>query len=299
MNNTLPLVSIMIPVYNREAIISETIKCAINQTYKNIEIIISDNCSTDGTWAVLQEYAKKDNRIKLFKNEANIGPVLNWKVCIDKIQGEFTKILWSDDLISLDFIEKTIKVFDDETAFVMSGIKFFNSDIKNIFAETKFQKKLVYTKNDYLKDILVYGKKDFPVSPGCALFRTTDIKSSYTEEIPNCENLVFKKYGAGNDLLFFLITANKHEYVKTTDKAISFFRSHSDSFSVSNNLVIFYEYAKWYFIKNNFYTLKKVYKSKLTIEAKILPELSVLNNSIPDKFSYINQFLFRISRLIS
>lgn len=55
MNNENPLVSILIPVYNREKYIGEAIESAINQTYKNIEVIIVDNCSTDNTWKILQD----------------------------------------------------------------------------------------------------------------------------------------------------------------------------------------------------------------------------------------------------
>ena len=101
------LVSILIPVYNRDKFIEETINSALSQTYQNIEIIIVDNNSTDNTWRIIKKYTKKDNRIKAFKNDTNIGPVRNWKKCTDKADGEFGKILWSDDLIAPEFIEKT------------------------------------------------------------------------------------------------------------------------------------------------------------------------------------------------
>lgn len=85
------LVSILIPVYNRENLVGETIESAINQTYKNIEIIIVDNCSTDNTWQVLQDYAQKDNRIRIFQNPENIGLVRNWERCIDVANNRYYK----------------------------------------------------------------------------------------------------------------------------------------------------------------------------------------------------------------
>lgn len=296
MNNMEPLVSIMIPVFNRQAIISETLECAIKQTYPNIEIVISDNCSTDGTWSILEEYAKKDNRIKIYRNEVNVGPVLNWKKGIDKLQGEYTKILWSDDLISLDFVEKAIELFDADTSFVMSGVRTFNSEDNITVSETKFQNKRVYTKEEYLKDVLLFSIKDFPISPGCALFRTKDIKSSYIEQIPNNEDLDFKKYGAGNDLFFFLITANKYKFVKTVDEVSSFFRAHQNSFSVSNNLIIYYEYSKWFFINKHFESFKKDYKCKLSLYSKLQPELVILNDCNDKKISFFSILFFRIRR---
>ena len=60
-------VSILVPVYNREDLIGQTLNSALNQTYKNIEIIVVDNSSTDNTWEVVQSYEKQDSRIKAFQ----------------------------------------------------------------------------------------------------------------------------------------------------------------------------------------------------------------------------------------
>ena len=78
------LVSILVPVYNRENLIEETVNSGLSQTYENIEIIIVDNQSTDGTWKILEKLASQDKRIKIFQNNTNIGPVRNWKRCIDE-----------------------------------------------------------------------------------------------------------------------------------------------------------------------------------------------------------------------
>ena len=74
-------VSILIPTYNSEKYIEETIESALVQTYKNFEIIIVDNASNDNTFKIMQEYAKKHDNIKIFKNEENIGPIKNWMKC--------------------------------------------------------------------------------------------------------------------------------------------------------------------------------------------------------------------------
>ena len=60
-------ISILIPTFNRERYIKEVITSALNQTYKNIEIIVVDNKSTDNSWAILKDLAKNDGRIKLFQ----------------------------------------------------------------------------------------------------------------------------------------------------------------------------------------------------------------------------------------
>lgn len=120
------LVSILIPVCNRENLIKETVQSALSQTYKNIEIIVVDNQSTDNTWEVLKKLASKDERIKIFQNNTNIGPVRNWKRCIDEANGEYGKILWSDNLIANEFLEKTVPYLEDENVgFVFTGTEIF------------------------------------------------------------------------------------------------------------------------------------------------------------------------------
>ena len=72
MTNNLPLISVLIPTYNVEKYVEEAIHCIIKQTYKNIEIIIVDDCSTDKTFKKLSLIAEKDSRIILLKNRKNI-----------------------------------------------------------------------------------------------------------------------------------------------------------------------------------------------------------------------------------
>ena len=78
-----PRVSILIPVYNREALIGECIQSALFQTFTDFEVIIVDNASTDNTWGICQRFAEQDKRVRVFRNEKNIGPVRNWRRCVD------------------------------------------------------------------------------------------------------------------------------------------------------------------------------------------------------------------------
>ena len=66
-----PLISVLMPVYNVENFIEEAVTSITNQTYKNIELIIIDDCSTDSTYTKIQTLALKDKRIKLYKNDKN------------------------------------------------------------------------------------------------------------------------------------------------------------------------------------------------------------------------------------
>lgn len=245
-----PLVSIIIPTYNRERYISQCIESAINQTYDNIEIIIGDNQSTDNTWSIINDYALKDSRIHPFQNEVNIGPALNWQNCFLKAKGEFLKIIWSDDYISFDYIEKALQVFDDETAFVMSEIIEVDefSNTTSLYRQ-RFRKKQ-YTTRHYLNDVFLWRKEGFPFSPGSAMFRTNDVLKYFIIEIPNKDGLDSKTNGAGNDQLLYLNIARIYGWVRIVPDAVSFFRNHPMSFS-SNDISLYYNWAKIYYLKHH------------------------------------------------
>ncbi len=246
----LPLVTIIIPTYNRENIISETIECAVNQTYSNIEIIVVDNCSTDNTYEILQGYSNKYSNIKLFQNKTNLGPVRNWEIALSKATGKYTKILWSDDKITKDFVEKTVPILenDSDVGFVYSKTLVFGSNWSKEYY--RFSDTGAYPISDFVNAHLGYPIS-VPVSPGCAIFRTDDLVENLIVDIENPKKLDFSRYGAGNDLLLFLFTAVKYKYFYFIDETLSFFRSHEKSLTISNNLNEYYLYAKHYFIKTD------------------------------------------------
>lgn len=107
-----PLVSIGMPVYNSETTIRRAIETIVNQTYKNIEIIISDNNSTDSTFKICNDFAMQDDRIKLVCQELNIGPTRNFKYVLDESKGKYFMWAAGDDFRSLDFIEVNVDALE-------------------------------------------------------------------------------------------------------------------------------------------------------------------------------------------
>jgi len=294
-----PKVTIVVPVYNRERMIGETIDSALRQTYSNIEIIICDNCSTDSTLKIVENYASLNSNIKIVKNEENLGPVLNWKVGFDSATGDYIKILWSDDLIAETFIADAIAIMDDETAFVMSGISTFDSTTKEVLSEFNFNGKESHTIEQYLDDILMFNKNGFPSSPGCALFRALDLRSAFVIDVVNTDNLNFRRYGAGNDLLLFLITAVKYKKIKILPYLGSLYREHKESLSISHasELAIYYEWAKCYFVNNYYPALKNDYKAKLFLKKNISKTFTNVYESAkgnPRIFSCLKIFLKKV-----
>lgn len=102
------LVSIIIPVFNRELLIEKTLRSIINQTYLNWECIIVDDCSTDSTFETLSNYAKKDARFKIYKRplKNKKGPSACRNYGLNFVKGSFVIFLDSDDILA-DFCLKT------------------------------------------------------------------------------------------------------------------------------------------------------------------------------------------------
>jgi len=261
-----PLVSILLPVYNREGLVKRTIESAINQTYKNIEIIVVDNKSTDRTYEVLKDYAEKNAKVKVYQNEENLGPVRNWKKCLEYSSGEFIKILFSDDWIEETFVEKCMEILlaHDEVGFVFSGTEIFYEGTGQKVEAYVNGNTGVYNTKRFIERSLLGGP--FPVSPGCALFRRLDVENNLVLEISNDLGLDFKKLGAGNDLLLFLLTASKYQYFGYISELLSHFGAHDDSITISNDLSLYYWTAKKYFVDNFIEednNLKRSFYSKL------------------------------------
>lgn len=249
MTKELPLISIVIPVYNREIFVAEAIDSALEQTYPNKEIVVIDNQSTDSTWEVLKSYQQRfPNKIRIFQNESNIGPVLNWKKGFELSKGEYIKLLFSDDLIAPSFLSSTYTLFDDETAFVLSGVKIIDDSTGKTLTQLIFQNT---SANAYLHDILLYNQHEFPVSPGAALFRKKDLLNALTLEIKNTDGLVHIKNGAGIDLLLYLITAARYDKIKSCNEYLCTFRAHEGSITISSGpeLFLYYAWAMYNFIR--------------------------------------------------
>lgn len=245
-----PLVSILIPVYNREFIIEETVISALEQTYANFEIIIVDNCSTDKTWEVISRLAKKHDKMKIFQNDTNLGPVRNWEQCINHATGEYGKILWSDDLIDKEFLSKTLPLFSENVGFVFTPRDTFNKNKEIVDSGDFLYDSGVYPAEKYIDGILL-SEKVIPVSPGCAIYKMDVLKKHLLINIPNEKNIDFSKLGAGNDLLLFLLAFQDYPYYGYVNEKLSLFRDHEGSISINtgnNKLSFLYMYAKAYFI---------------------------------------------------
>ncbi|NPA53714.1 MAG: glycosyltransferase family 2 protein [Aquificae bacterium] len=108
------LVSIITPSYKSKKFIKKTIESVLNQTYKNWEMIIVDDCSPDKSNEIIQEYIKKDNRIKLIKLSKNSGPAVARNTAIKEAKGRYIAFLDADDLWLPEKLEKQISFMEEK-----------------------------------------------------------------------------------------------------------------------------------------------------------------------------------------
>lgn len=135
-----PKISVIVPVYNVEKYLSKCLNSLVNQTLKELEIICVNDGSTDNSGQILENFAQKDTRIKVFSQE-NSGQSVARNVAIEHSTGEYLGFVDSDDWVDLDYFEKlynTAKDFDCDIACAgFKRCKKFRSPIKKSYKEIK------------------------------------------------------------------------------------------------------------------------------------------------------------------
>lgn len=169
-------ISVVIPVYNVEKYLSECLDSVIYQTYKNLQIILVDDGSTDSSGKICDEYAEKDDRITVV-HQSNAGAGAAKNTGLKLIDGDYFSIIDSDDYIELDMYEKMV-----------NSLEKYNSDIaqclfRNVFVNDSFDRKYkikgnypkVLTSKKFLSELLYDWKY--------AIFANKVFKTSLLKEI--------------------------------------------------------------------------------------------------------------------
>ena len=170
-------ISIIIPIYNTEKYLRRCLDSVCNQTFVDIEIICINDCSTDGSLNILNEYAQKDNRIKIIDFKENRGVAIARNTGIDEAQGEYISFVDADDYVDLDFFEKLYnKAIKTNSKLVVSNVQLETENL---------QKQNDYIINDILKKI-----KDQPLYYNqlfwLGLYNSNLLKSNSIKFIENC-----------------------------------------------------------------------------------------------------------------
>ena len=128
-----PLVSIIVPTYNVEKYISQTLESILSQTFKDWELVITDDCSTDSTVELIKQFAVKDERIKLYILSHNSGAAIARNNSIDKASGRFIAFLDSDDWWYPEKLEKQIQfILNTGCEFCFTAFEYADENLKVI-----------------------------------------------------------------------------------------------------------------------------------------------------------------------
>lgn len=129
MSPSLPLVTIAIPTYNRaQTYLPLALASALNQTYSNIEIVVSDNCSSDRTPAFVA--SKRDSRIRYYRQSVAVPPNDNFNFCLEQALGEYFLLLLDDELLDPDFVSICMDAAAEEpqAGLIRTGLRMIDAN---------------------------------------------------------------------------------------------------------------------------------------------------------------------------
>ena len=209
------LVSVIMPTYNCGKFIEETIKSVANQTYKNWELIIVDDCSKDNTEEIVNRYVERDSRIKCHRLETNQGAAVARTKAMKMARGSYMAFLDSDDLWKNDKLEKQIN-FMEENSYNFTCTAYEQIDENNNLLNKIIRPKI---KADYNRILL-----DCPVGNSTVMYNVDKLGKF---EVPNIRKR--------NDDALWLQILKKEKYIYGLNEILMQYRIRQNSIS-SNKL---------------------------------------------------------------
>lgn len=206
-------VSIVVPVYNQEKYLDISLPSLLNQTYKNLEILMVNDGSIDSSESIIKKYLESDNRIKLI-NKQN-GGLVDATICgVRNATGEFLCFVDPDDRISNDFVANFLEHMEDDCDFISMGMYYESPEIIPYHLDANkiyLKKELIQLRNEYIasKSKLEISNKLF-VSRWNKLYRTSCV-NKFIDKFESC-----KRVSLGEDSVFsflLLTYANKGKTV--------------------------------------------------------------------------------------
>ena len=252
-------ISIIVPIYNTELYLKECINSILNQTYKNIEIILVDDGSTDNSLEICNKYSKENNNVKTYHlTNGGVSKARNFGIY--KAVGEWITFVDSDDIISKDYCKSLIDCIDSNTDVVIGRtISFLNNDINNLVDDMYNGGECdefisIEEKNILLESILVdnYRYIKYPHISTCSaklikkdIIRNNQIK--YDEKINLYEDAIFNM-----QVIYY------SEKIRVINKKIYYYRTRNSSSSNIFKTNVIKQYEKVYNEINKFEKEKNI-----------------------------------------
>lgn len=223
-------VSIITPCYNSEQFLAETIESVLCQTFSNWEMLIVDDCSTDKSYEIASEYAKRDSRIKVYRNEKNQGAFFSRNFAIEQARGKYIAFLDSDDLWLPVKLEKQLAFMQsNDCDFCFSEYEWIDENSIFLGVKARVIKSLSYKKN------LLHNW------PGCLTVVYDATKLGLVQGL---------KKGNGDDYSLFLDALRKAKKAMGLNCVLAKYRRHASSIS----------YNRMKMVKEHFFVLHNIEK---------------------------------------
>ncbi|MGN0165947.1 MAG: glycosyltransferase family 2 protein [Lachnospiraceae bacterium] len=177
------IVSIIVPVYNSAQFLDKCVDSIINQTYKNIEVLLIDDCSTDNSYEKMLHYAENDSRVRCFKTLKNSGPSAARNIGLDNASGKWVSFVDSDDMLEAEYAQ----IMVDE--ILRTGADMVICGLKNYF-QNRTEEEHAFSGDK------VFEKQDFDVIRRILLTRKTETGNSGIEVTgPVCKLISLEMIG--------------------------------------------------------------------------------------------------------
>ena len=178
-----PLVSVIVPNYNHGKYLRQRLDSIYQQTYKNLEVILLDDASSDDSVCILKEYAQKySDCTRLFINEKNSGKVFHqWNKGLSQARGEYVWIAESDDYCDRNFLKEVLQGLRHQSVML--------SFARSVFVQNG---KKIWSQEEYLRDLPIMWNAPFIMTSHTLVNKAFAIKNV----VPNVSSAVFRNVGA-------------------------------------------------------------------------------------------------------
>ena len=287
-------VSVIVPVYNTEKYLNRCLDSLVNQSLKEIEILVINDCSTDNSKNILDEYEKKYQNIKVFHNKTNKGIGYNRNLGIKKASGEFIGFIDSDDWVEKNMFEKMYnKAKRDNLDLV----------ICNYFRKLMKEDELIDIESDF--NIKYFDNTSLEKSPNLLLdINTAPWNKLYKKEL--IENIKFPEDLKYEDAVFVMESLAEAKNIGMVEDKLNYYLVRSKSETTVMNEKVFdiltitkiiennfkktkyyddiKDFVEAYIITNLFrYTLQQKYQEDKLLKTKFIDEVfNYLNDSFPN-----------------
>lgn len=253
-----PKLSVLVPTYNRAQYVVQAIESVLRQSFSDLEIICSDNGSTDDTLRLVSAIAAEDRRLRLLTSSQNLGPIPNWARCLAAAQGDYVHWMWSDDYANAGFYEEWLK----KTSGGIDRVPFCSAAYMLNESGDAHASYMHGDGSISSTEALRYfwRCRRFPVSPAAYVLPATSVRKHFYDRIPVTRHADCIKNAIGPDLLMIVGAIMDAGEVRTSGKPLVTLRCHSGSISriYGNQLAAHYGWALCWFAATHEMTVDRV-----------------------------------------